>query len=246
MLQLFAVCILKKYNPKILVIAGSAGKTFIKEAISVVLNKKFRVKRGEKKYNDEIGIPLTIIGAESGGESLILWLKVFFKGFFLLLLPAEYPEILILEIGADRPRDMKYLTNFIRVDVGIITEISTSQVEFFKTLDEKSLAILNIDNEYAAKIKNQLKARIVTLGFSEQAEMKSTDVSYNYYGEEVRGLSFKLNYKGSSVPVRLNNVLAEDQIYSALAAAAVGVELGLNLVEISEVLGTLPPIARLE
>jgi UDP-N-acetylmuramoyl-tripeptide--D-alanyl-D-alanine ligase len=159
----------------------------------------------------------------------------------------KYPEVLILEMGADRPGDIKYLTSFIDSSIGIITDFSASHVEFFKNIEgvakEKSilvkklskekLAIINMDNPYVAKLKNQLRARVVGFGFSEDAQMKATDINFNYDQETqtLKGLSFKLNYRGTTIPVRLNNILAKHQIHAVLAAVAVGAELGINLVE---------------
>ena len=247
-----AVLVLKKYNPKIISITGSVGKTSTKEAVFTVLASKFRVRRNDKNYNNEIGLPLTIIGVDSGESSLWGWFVVLLKWLWIILAPIEYPEILVLEMGADRPGDIKYLTSFIRSNAAIITDFSSSHVEFFKNvegvakekgvlvkeLDEKGLAIINVDNPYVAKLADQLKCNVTTFGFSEEAEMRATDVSFSYTGEaqDLKGLSFKLNYKGTTIPVRLNDVLAKHQIYSALAAAAAGVGFGINLVEVGAAL----------
>jgi UDP-N-acetylmuramoyl-tripeptide--D-alanyl-D-alanine ligase len=246
-----AFLVLKKYNPKIVSITGSVGKTSTKEAVFSVLAGKFRVRKNEKNYNNEIGVPLTIIGVESGKKSLGKWAKIFGKWFLLMIFPIEYPEILILEMGADHPGDIDYLTGFVDSKIGIITEIGPTHIEFFKSLegivkeksillkklDEKALAIINVDNQHLAKLKNQLKSQVITFGFSEEATMRATDISFIYSENDlIEGISFKLNYGGSSVPVRLRNVLAKHQVYVALVAAAVGIEFGLNLVEISELL----------
>ncbi len=250
-LRIMAFSVLKKYNPKVISITGSVGKTSAKEAVFIVLAGKFRVRKNEKNYNNEIGVPLTIIGAESGMQSTRKWLRVFWKWVWLMIFPVEYPEVLVLEMGADRPGDIDYLTSFVDSKVGVLTEITPSHMEFFKTLegiakeksillkklDEKSIAIINVDNSYIAKMENQLKSRVITFGFSEEAKMRATDVSFIYSeNDSIEGISFKLNYAGSSVPVRLKNILARHQVYAALAGAAVGIEFGLNLVEISEFL----------
>jgi UDP-N-acetylmuramoyl-tripeptide--D-alanyl-D-alanine ligase len=251
-LRLMANLILQKYQPQIVSITGSVGKTSAKEAIFTVLSKKFIVRKNDKNYNNEIGLPLTIIGAESGGSSLGGWLKVFFRWLGQIVLPVKYPKILILEMGADRPGDIKYLTDFVSSTVGVITEISSNHIEFFKTLEaiaeekgllvkrlaEKAVAVLNLDNPYISQMQDSVKAAVLSFGFSAEATVRATDVAYNYLGEEIEGINFKLNYKGSSVPVRLNGILARHQIYAALAAAAVGINFNINLVEISEALGT--------
>lgn len=256
-----AYLVLKKYNPRIASITGSVGKTSAKEAVFSVLAGKFRVRKSEKNYNNEIGLPLTIIGTESGKNSIWGWFKVFLKWLIVIIFPIEYPEVIILEMGADRPGDIKYLTNFVDSNVGIVTDVSRSHIEFFKSLDsvakekmslilelpESALAIINIDNEHIAKLRDQVKCRAITFGFSEKSDMQATDVFFNYFeGKEIAGLSFKLNYKGTSLPVRLNNVLAKHQIYSALIAVSIGLEFGLNLVEASAMLANFsPPPSRL-
>jgi len=108
-LKVMASAMLKKYKPKIVGITGSVGKTSAKEAVFAVLSKKFRVRKNEKNYNNEIGIPLTIIGVETGGRSLVKWLGIVCKWIAMLILPMKYPEILILEMGVDRPGDMDYM-----------------------------------------------------------------------------------------------------------------------------------------
>lgn len=263
MLRLMSIGVLKKYSPRIIGVTGSVGKTSAKEAIFAVLAGHFRVRRNEKNYNNEIGIPLTIISAASGSSSIFGWLKVFLKWIAIIILPLEYPEVLILEMGADRPGDLKYLTDFVKLEVGVLTDVSASHLEFFKnlesiarekitiikTLNEKGLAIINVDNPILAGLKDQAKSSLITVGFSKEAEMQATDPALVYSGEtgaEIKGMSFKLNYRGTSIPVRLNNVLARHQIYPALFAAAAGTWLGLNLVEIGAALENFfPPCGRL-
>ncbi|KKR20124.1 MAG: UDP-N-acetylmuramoyl-tripeptide-D-alanyl-D-alanine ligase [Candidatus Moranbacteria bacterium GW2011_GWA2_39_41] len=261
-LRVAAILVLKKYNPKIISITGSVGKTSTKEAISAVLASKFRVRRTEKNYNNEIGLPLTIIGATSGESSLLGWFLVFLRWLWIMLAPIEYPEILVLEMGADRPGDIQYLTSFIKSNAGVITDISYSHVEYFKNiegvakekgilvkeLDEKGLAVLNADNEFVAKLKNQIKCNAITFGFSDQAEMRASDVCLGCAGQigDLKGLSFKLNYKGTTIPVRLNNILAKHQIYAVLAAVSIGDGFGINLVEAGSALENFSsPVGRM-
>ncbi|HDZ85746.1 MAG TPA: hypothetical protein ENH35_04360, partial [Candidatus Moranbacteria bacterium] len=135
MLRWMSTVVIKKYRPDIVGISGSVGKTSTKEAVFTVLSSKFRVRKNLKNYNNEIGIPLTIIGAETGGRSILKWLVVFLKWLGIIILPYKYPEILVLEMGVDHPGDMKYLTSFIPIKVGILTNISPSHLEFFRDID---------------------------------------------------------------------------------------------------------------
>ena len=111
-LAVLARAIIKKYQPQIIGITGSVGKTSTKQAIFKVLALKFNVRQNIKNYNNEIGLPLTTIGAGSGGRSVWGWLGVFMRGLVLLAWrDKNYPKILVLEMAVDRVGDMKYLTD---------------------------------------------------------------------------------------------------------------------------------------
>lgn len=249
-LRLMAKAVLFKYKPKVIGITGSVGKTSSKEAIAAVLSAKFQVRKNEKNYNNEIGIPLTIIGVETGGRSLAKWVGIFYEWLKLLFLNNGYPEVLILEMGVDRPGDMKYLLSFVKPDFGVVTNISSSHIEFFKTLEniakekgglveelnQQGFAILNADDDLVKKMSKRTNGQILTFGFDEAAIVNASNSTY-YYNEGIpEGISFKLSYNGNTIPVRLNGILAKHQINAALTGVAAGVALKMNLVEIAEAL----------
>ena len=64
----------------------------LKEAIALVLESEFYVRKSEKSYNSEIGVPLTIIGAKTGWGSLKQWLSIILKGLKVFYLPGDYPK----------------------------------------------------------------------------------------------------------------------------------------------------------
>ncbi len=251
--------ILKKYHPEIIGVTGSVGKTGTKEAIYAVLKAKHNVRRNIKNYNNEIGLPLTIIGSDSPGKNIFGWFAVFFKALKLLLVKDEsYPKILVLEMGVDKPGDMDYLTGIANPDVGVITVIGTVHAENFgsraKLVLEKSKliqsiskdgwAVINFDNEDAKKIIQDSKVKVISYGYDEKAQMRASDVVYSYSqnGEKnLRGINFKFLYKGSVTPAILPNFISRANVYSALAAAAVGIVFDMNMVEISEALKSLTP-----
>ncbi|MFA6533696.1 MAG: UDP-N-acetylmuramoyl-tripeptide--D-alanyl-D-alanine ligase [Patescibacteria group bacterium] len=267
-LRFFARRILQKYQPKVVGITGSIGKTSTKEAIFTVLSSEFRVRRTDKNYNNEVGLPLTVIGAESGGRNPLKWLAVFLKaGKMLLRRDRNYPEILVLEMGADRPGDIKYLTEFVSCQVGVVTGIAPVHTEFFgsieaivkeksilvRSLDRDGVAVLNADDEVTAGMAIGLKAQVLTYGFAESATIRAFEekVSGQNFSrqdgvEAIRGLSFKIAYAGSTVPVFLPAVLGRHSISAALAAIAVGVAFKINLIRIAENLKQYrPPKGRM-
>src|SRR3989338_369090 len=131
--------ILKKYKPKIVAVTGSVGKTSTKDAIALVLESGFKkVGKSEKSYNSELGVPLAIIGAKSGWNSALKWLEVIWKGARLIVERNSYPEFLVLEIGADRPGDIKKIRSWLTPDVAVVTALADTpvHVEFFQSPEE--------------------------------------------------------------------------------------------------------------
>ncbi|MFH0906815.1 MAG: Mur ligase family protein [bacterium] len=252
-LKILAKLTLQKYRPIIIGITGSVGKTSTKEAIYKALKKRFRTRKSIGNYNAEIGVPLTILGLETGGRSIIAWLINFLKAIFLIIWKRNYPEILVLEMAVDKPGDMKYLINFVPVNIGVVTAIGQfpSHLEFFpekdKLVEEKSLlvkslkkdglAVLNYDDLSVRMIGDELpdKIKVDYYGFGDGADLKI--MNYKLFINDLNkrdfGVSFKIDYKGSVVPIILNRVFGKQQAFAVAAAARIGLFFGLNLVEIA-------------
>src|SRR5690348_5546092 len=82
--------ILKKYKPKIVAVTGTVGKTGTKDAIYTVLKEALYVRKSQKSFNSEIGVPLTIIGCENGWSDPFIWLKNIFMGLDNIIFNAHY------------------------------------------------------------------------------------------------------------------------------------------------------------
>lgn len=259
-LKKFSSAIIRKYRPDVVGVTGSVGKTLAKEAIRLVLACRFDVRASVKNYNNQAGVPLTIIGAaETPGRSVIGWLMVFAKALRLLAVrDARYPGKLVLEMGADRPGDIEYLTDMAPCAVGVLTAVAHAHTEFFKTIrkiaQEKRIiishlrrdgrAVLNFDDELAMESAGAAKAEVLTYGFKEGAAVRATDVNvlFDASGFHPLGLNFKVHYQGNIVPVFLPAALSKSLIPAALAAIAVGSVFGINLVEAAEALRRFDPL----
>ncbi|MFH1789677.1 MAG: UDP-N-acetylmuramoyl-tripeptide--D-alanyl-D-alanine ligase [bacterium] len=259
-LRVMAGKILKKYKPDVVGVTGSVGKTSSKEAISAVLSTNFTVRHSVKSYNNEIGLPLTIIGEQlSPGKSAIGWIRTVGRAIKLLCIrQKDYPDILVLEMGADKPGDIQYLTDIAPCKVGVLTFISHVHTEFFKTIkkiaQEKRIiishlkhdgfAVMNFDNEMVMQSIKTTRAEVLTYGFKEGADLQATDLNLilNEDTKWPRGINFKVIYKGNIVPVFLQGAVSKPFIYAALAGLSVGIVFGVNLVEGAEALKRLPPL----
>ncbi len=258
-LRILAKLTLARYKPRVIAITGSVGKTSSKEAIATVLRSKFSVRASFENYNNEVGVPLTIIGEESGGRNVLLWAIIFIKAILKIIL-TDYPKILVLELGTDRPGDISYLVRLIgKINVAVLTDIGISHLEFFahpeslakeklsliKKLPKDSVALLNFDNAKIFEGRNATPARIVGYGFSHQANLLVSDMQIINSDGEV-GTNFKVHHRGNVVPFFLPNGLGTPGVYAALAAAGVGLEFDINLVSASESLKKFsPPAGRL-
>ena len=259
LLKFFTKKILAKYKPDIVGITGSVGKTSAKEAVAKVLAVKFEVRSSNKNYNNEIGLPLTVIGAsKSPGRSVLGWVKVFVKAVGLLIFNTKYPKILVLEMGSDKPGDIKYLTDMAPGKVGVLTFISHAHTEFFHTIEKiaeekrviishlpkDGFAVLNFDNDLVVDAAKGIKAEKITYGFKDGADLLATDVNVIIAKEDGKtmGLNFKVVHKGTVVPVFLAGIISSRFVYAALAGLSVGLAYGMNLVEASAGLRNLEPL----
>jgi UDP-N-acetylmuramoyl-tripeptide--D-alanyl-D-alanine ligase len=248
-LKVFAKAILRKYQPQIVIIVGSVGKTSTKEAIYTVLERKFKVRRSIKNYNNEIGVPLTILGSPSGEKSFLRWLKIFFRAiFFNIFRDKNYPRILVLEMAADKPGDLKYLMDIISkklLKVVVLTGIAPVHLEFFGSMDnifeekttpfsyleKNNFAIINKDDCNLEKVKEKIHSNLLTYGLSQGSDLKAQEIDYDR-----TGLKFEFKYKDKIVSSGLEGAIAEHQIYSLLGAVAVGISFNISLDESLEAL----------
>ena len=97
-------------------------------------------------------------------------------------------------------------------------------------LSSRKYLIFNFDKEGIRKIKEMTPVKALTFGFQEGADFQVTDVKIN------GGTNFKVNYQGKIVPIWLMGTKSPEEIYPVLAAVAIGTALGLNLIEISQIL----------
>lgn len=245
--------VLFRFKPKIITITGSVGKTSTKDAIFTALSKNLKVRKNQKSFNSEIGTPLTILGLENAWSDPVLWLKNIFLG---LMVPFKknYPQWLILEVGADRPMDVQRTAKWLKPDIAVITALPKIPVhlEYFaspeavmeedlsiiKFLKKDGALILNADDKTVLSAKDRFDGKIYTYGSENTATVSFSNENIIYQNiNEIKlpaGVSFKVQYAGNSVPVSLKNVLGVQHILPVTAAIAVGLSQNIPFLDMTK------------
>lgn len=235
-LQLEARLVVRKYAPRIVAVAGSVGKTATKDAVYTALSSAFYVRKSEKSYNTELGVPLTILGCENAWHNPFKWLGNIWEGVVLLLTKNHYPKWLVLEVGVDRPGDMQRTASWLRPDVAILTRLPDVpvHVEYFSSpeavarekwsltehLADEGIIVLNYDDERLLRRKAYARHLTITYGFAEGADVRATNAAILYEHGRPSGMTFRVDVKDTSVPVSITGVVGIQHIYPILAALA--------------------------
>lgn len=121
-LQALSKHYLLKINPRVVAITGSNGKTTTKDMVASILATQFNVTKTQDNFNNEIGVPITILSMEPN------------------------TEMLVVEMGMDRPGQLDFLSRLVAPDIAIITMIGEAHIEFFGTRDKIADAKMEIVN----------------------------------------------------------------------------------------------------
>jgi UDP-N-acetylmuramoyl-tripeptide--D-alanyl-D-alanine ligase len=212
-----------KFNVKVVAITGTNGKTTTKEMIAEVLSKKYKVLRSEKSFNNQVGVPLTL-------------LKI-----------TPETEVLVLELGMSQPGEIGILTRMVNPDMGLITNIGPAHLEFMGSLekiaqakfelldnmDEKGKIVLNADDPWLSKRAKTEKRKVYTFGLEKEADFVAKNIIQNGNGF----FSFSVN---NSFPITLK-LLGKHNVYNALAAFSAASILKIDGEKIKEALENYTP-----
>ena len=239
--------IIRKYKPKIIMITGSVGKTATKDAIAAALSNTYFLRKSEKSFNSEFGVPLTIIGAKNPWTNIFSWLRVFRQAAALLLLPSHYPKLLVLEVGADRPGDLAHILHIATPDVVVVTRLPEVpvHVEAYATpqalRDEEftpayALApaaplIISADDPHALAMAARLPVRVTTYGFREEAQVHLADVRPLLENGRVIGMQASVRVENFAGNIKVRGSVGRQQLAPCAAALAAARVLGISFAD---------------
>jgi UDP-N-acetylmuramoyl-tripeptide--D-alanyl-D-alanine ligase len=206
-------------DAKVVGITGSTGKTSTKDLVTAVLSSRLTVRGSAGSFNNEVGLPLTILEA------------------------TEETDVLVCEMGARGIGHIAKLAEVASPDVGIVTNVGVAHIEMFgskdniarakgelvEALDEAGTAILSADDAVVRGFADRTSARVVTFGTSADADVRAEGVELGPDG----CAAFTMAFDRGSEPVQLA-VAGEHMVPNALAAAAAGLSLGLSLSRVAE------------
>jgi len=205
-------------------ITGSSGKTSTKDLIAQLLARLGPTVSPRGSFNNELGLPYTVLRADSR------------------------TRYLVLEMGARGPGNLRYLCRIAPPQVGVVINvgvahigefgsveaIAQSKAELVEALPRDGHAVLNADDERVRAMAGLTPARVLTFGRARGATLRAVDVSLDERGRP----SYTLVAGGDTVGVRLG-ISGVHQVENALAAAGVAWAMGMPLVELGAALGDL-------
>ena len=205
-----------RFDIPVIGITGSVGKTTTKEMIAAVLSQRYNTHKTEKNLNNELGVPWTLMRLD------------------------EEHQVSVVEMGISDFGEMRRLTHMVRPDIAVFSVIGDAHLEFlgdregvlrakgeiFEGMDATGLAVLNGDDPLLRECRPRM--RRVTYGLSEGCDVRGEDV--RNLGED--GMRLTVRHPGGAFEVHIP-AFGSHLVSSALAAAAVGLELGLTGEEIA-------------
>lgn len=241
-----------KYKPFIISITGNVGKTSTKDYVYAALKNDFNVRAADKSFNSEFGIPLTILGEQNKWSNVFAWIFLIIKNFYkLYFIRVNFPEVLVLEVGADKPGDILFASSYIKSDIVILTAFAENPVhaEFFPNraahLREKKYLVDSIKSTgtvvYNADDKDMTEMAMVAnaaekIAFGKNAKLFKLITTTFIYDEKgkAKGSKIIFEYKnelGISLQgnIDLLGVVGASHAYGALAALTVAHSRGLDL-----------------
>jgi UDP-N-acetylmuramoyl-tripeptide--D-alanyl-D-alanine ligase len=223
----------REFKLPIIVVAGSNGKTTTKELIASVLRQKFKALSSPASFNNDIGVPLTLLSLEPDHQTAVL------------------------EAGTNHPGELAPLVRMIQPRFGVITSIGREHLEFFGDLagvaqEEGTLAellprsgrlFIHGDSPQVETVIKRSPAPTVRLGLARQNAWRATNLQMSEHG-----VTFRLTAPGSEFNGEYQlPLLGKHQVVNALFAIAVGAELGLSKTEVQRGLTACPvPKMRLQ
>jgi UDP-N-acetylmuramoyl-tripeptide--D-alanyl-D-alanine ligase len=214
---------------KVVALTGSQGKTSTKDLLSQVLATAGTTVATAGSFNNELGLPLTVLRADSATEFLVLEMGARGIGHLADLCDIARPDVaLVLNVGK------AHIGEF-----GTQEDIARAKGEIVDALPEEGVAVLNADDPLVAAMASRTSARTLTFGESAGSDVHVTHLDLDDLGRP----RFELTAGEETAHVEMT-LVGEHQAHNAAAAAAVAVALGMRVAEAAAALSKATPASR--
>lgn len=246
-LGLAARAVIHRYHPRIVMITGSVGKTSTKDAVAAVLSTRFFVRKSEKSFNSEFGVPFTILGVENPWKNPFAWFKIVKNALALLILPNHYPNMLVLETGADKPGDLARILSIATPNAVVVTRLpeipvhveayaspeAVQEEEFSPVfaLAAEAPLIVPSDDTYAIDNAMRTSAHIISYGTTEGAAVCVNNIGFYELDGTVAGMKASVSTKDEQGNIFVKGSVGTTQILPAAAALAAGIAFNIPISE---------------
>ena len=210
-------------------ITGSSGKTSTKDMIGQVLSHAAPTHAPAGSLNNELGLPLTLLSAPRDVKFLVAEMGMRGLGHITHLCELAQPTIGVI-------------TNVGRAhigEVGSIEGIAKAKSELVQAIKSSGVVVLNADDERVIAMRELTEATVFTYGFASAADIRAENLQLTAYGS----YNFDLVYRGERIPASIP-MLGEHNVLNALAAAAVGIAVGMEVTDIARALTTLKQMSK--
>lgn len=240
----------KKKKIKLVVVTGSVGKTTTKMAIATVLGERYAVRVHEGNHNTHLSAPLAILGIDYPEKvhSAAAWIAVW-RAARLRLRRSDDVEVVVQELGTDRPGDIPHFGTYLKPDIAVVTAIGPEHMQFFGSLDAVAQEELSVAAFSQLTIINRDDCDQKFAGFAETHEIDTYGLGdaaeYQIVLEPASPLDGRIGQliapEWGKLPVNLQ-IVGEQGVKAACAAAAVGAKLGLTSQQVAVGLSKIRPV----
>lgn len=207
-------------SPGVVAITGSVGKTTTKEVVAAVLCRRYATLKSKRSFNSDVTVPTTLLHLTPKHEAAVIELGMWKAGEIEMLASIARPHIgIVTNVGPSHLERM-----------GSIEAIAAAKAELVEALPAEGVAILNADDERVAAMAARARARVFRYSLGNPATDLWAD---NLVSHGLQGITFDAHYQGEVVSLTVP-LPGSHQVYTALAAAAAGLCMGLSWEEIRE------------
>ncbi|MBC8016426.1 MAG: UDP-N-acetylmuramoyl-tripeptide--D-alanyl-D-alanine ligase [Sporomusaceae bacterium] len=206
----------QRFTIPIIAITGSNGKTTTKDMTAAILSSQLNVLKTEANYNNEIGLPLTLLQLTEQHEVAVVEMGMRGAGQIRQLARIALPTIAIITNVGETHIEL----------LGSIEAIAAAKAELLEVIPANGLTILNADDHYVREMAKQVRSRVTLFGL-EQGNIKADQIQNN-----IQGMDFECHSAQGEFSIHVPTI-GKHNIYNALAAIAAGLEVGLTAEDIS-------------